>query len=184
MTNFKNSTKYKNPLIVLYLTSSKNITHILSDIFADKNIMEDIIQEKISADHLLYVSLKYTKTCDVIVNLLFRWKRMIETCIESILTHAKKKKKIKSIPNSPLAKLEEIKKLFKKDKEFLKVLEMYEMFRKIKELRKERIGEFRKNVNLKVFYRGKEININLEMLKIYAEDLEKFISKTKQFLLS
>jgi len=35
------------------------------------------------------------------------------------------------------------------------------MFRKIEELRKERTGEFRKNVTLKVFYRGEEININL-----------------------
>ena len=60
---------------------------------------------------------------------------------------------------------------------------MYEMFRKIEELKKERIGEFRKNVTLKVFYRGEEISVNLEMLKIYAEELEKFISTTKQFLL-
>ncbi len=55
---------------------------------------------------------------------------------------------------------------------------------KIRELKKERIGEFRKNVALKVFYQGKEVNINLEELKIYAERLEKFISTTKQFLLS
>lgn len=146
--------------------------------------MEDIIQEKISADHLLYVSLKYTKTCDVIVNLILRWKKMIETSIDAILRHAKKKKKIKTIPENPIGKTEEMKKLFKKDKEFLEVIDMYEMFRKIKELRKERIGEFRKNVTLKVFYKGEEISINLEMLKIYADKLEKFISKTKQFLLS
>jgi len=146
--------------------------------------MEDIIKEKISADHLLYVSLKYTKTCDVIMNLLLRWKRMIETSIEGILLHAKTKKKISSIPNSPIGKIEEIKKLFKKDKEFLEVLEFYEMLRKLSELRTERIGEFRKNVALKVFYRGEEININLEQLKKYAEMLEKFISTTKQFLLS
>ena len=103
--------------------------------------MEDIMQEKISADHLLYVSLKYTKTCDVMINLLLRWSKMIETSINQILKHAKKKKKISSI------------------------------------------GEFRKNVTLKVSYRGKEVSINLEQLKIYAEKLEKFISTTKQFLL-
>ncbi|RLG16214.1 hypothetical protein DRN69_01360 [Candidatus Pacearchaeota archaeon] len=145
--------------------------------------MEDIIQEKISADHLLYVSLKYTKTCDVIVNLLLRWAKMIETSINEILKHAKKKKKISSIPSSPLEKIDEVKKLFKKDKNFIEVINMYEMFRKIKELRTERIGEFRKNVTLKVFYRGEEININLDKLKTYAERLEKFISTTKQFLL-
>jgi len=145
--------------------------------------MEDIIQEKISADHLLYVSLKYTKTCDVIVNLILRWRKMIETSIDEILKHAKKRKKISSVPTNPAKKMEEVRKLFKKDKNFLKIIDTYEMFRKIEELKKERIGEFRKNVTLKVFYRGEEVNVNLEQLKIYAEELEKFISATKQFLL-
>jgi len=146
--------------------------------------MEKIIQEKISADHLLYVSLKYTKTCDVIMNLVLRWRKMIETCIDKILEHAKKKKKIPLVPLNPVGKIEVARKLFKNDKEFLDVINIYEMFRKIEELKKERIGEFRKNVNLKVFYRGEEIDINLEKLKIYAEMLEKFISTTKQFLSS
>lgn len=144
--------------------------------------MEDIIQEKISADHLLYVSLKYTKTCDVIINLILRWRMMIERCIDEILKHAKKRKKISAMPTNPAKKIEEARKLMKKDKNFLEVLEMYEMFRKIEELKKERIGEFRKNVTLRVFYKGKEVDINLEMLKIYAERLEKLISTTKQFL--
>ena len=145
-------------------------------------IMEEIIQEKISADHLLYVSLKYTKTCDVIINLIIRWRKMIETSINEILKHAKKKKKISSISTNPVGKIEQVRKLFKKNKEFLEVIDMYEMFKKINELKKERIGEFRKNVTLKVSYRGKEMNINLEQLKIYAEKLEKFINTTKQFL--
>ena len=146
--------------------------------------MEDIIKEKISADHLLYVSLKYTKTCDVIINLLLRWGRMIETSINAILKHAKKKRKIKTIPRNPLGQINEVKKLFKNDKNVQETLEAYQMFRKIRDLRKERIGEFRKNVNLRVFYQGKEVNVNLEKLKEYAEMLEKFISTTKQFLLS
>lgn len=146
--------------------------------------MEEIIQQKISADHLLYVSLKYTKTCDVILNLILRWRKMIETAIDEILKHAKKKKKISSVPENPVGKIDSVKKLFKKNKDFLDVIEMYEMFRKIEGLRKERIGEFRKNVNLKVLYRGEEINIDLEKLKIYADKLEKFIRITKQFLLS
>lgn len=146
--------------------------------------MEEIIQEKISADHLLYVSLKYTKTCDVIMNLILRWRKMIEISINKVLKHAKKKKRISTIPLNPVGKIDEIKKLFKKDKNFLEVLELYEMFRKIEELRRERIGEFRKNVTLKVIYRGEEININLEKLKEYASKLEKFISTLKQFLLA
>ena len=146
--------------------------------------MEEIIQEKISADHLLYVSLKYTKTCDVIINLILRWRKMIEKSVTEILRHALKRKKISSIPSNPRSEIEVVKKLMKKDSNFLETIEMYEMFRKIEESKKERIGEFRKNVTLKVFYRGEEVNINLDQLKKYAEKLEKFISTTKQFLLS
>jgi hypothetical protein len=148
------------------------------------NNMEDIIPEKISADHLLYVSLKYTKTCDVILNLILRWRKMIEVSVDKILKHAKKKKLISAVPSNPMGQIDKMKEIFKKDKNILEVIEMYEMFRKIEELRKERIGEFRKNVTLKVFYQGKEIDVNLEKLKEYAATLEKFISTTKQFLSS
>jgi len=146
--------------------------------------MEDIIKEKISADHLLYVSLKYTKTCDVILNLILRWRRMIEVSIDEILKHAKKKKKISSIPSSPVGKIETMKKLFKKNKDVLDMIEIYEMFRKIENLKKERTGELRKKVTLKIYYQGKEVNINLEKLKEYSNILEKFISYVKQFLSS
>ena len=71
--------------------------------------MDRIIPEKISADHLLYVSLKYTKTCDVIKNLLLRWLKMIEISIEQILKQAKKKKKIKAIPMTPMEKIDTVK---------------------------------------------------------------------------
>ena len=144
--------------------------------------MEDIIQEKISADHLLYVSLKYTKTCDVIINLIFRWARLIETSINEILKHAKDKKKIPSISENPIGRIEQVRKLMKKNKDFLQVIDLYEMFKKINDLKKERTGEFRKNVTLKVFYMGKEIDINLEKLKEYSEKVEKFVIITKQFL--
>ena len=146
--------------------------------------MEEIIQEKISADHLLYVSLKYTKTCDVILNLLLRWRKMIETSIENTLKEALKKEKIGKVEESPVGKLLQAKKLFKKDKNYQDTIDFFMMLRKIEELKKERIGEFRKNVALKVTFRGEEILINLEQLKLYADMLEKFISTTKQFLLS
>jgi hypothetical protein len=109
---------------------------------------------------------------------------MIETSVDKILIHAKSRKKIPSLPENPVKKIEEIRKLFKKDTNFIEVIDFYEMLRKIEELRTERIGEFRKNVTLRIFFRGEEININLEKLKEYADKLEKFISSTKQFILS
>jgi len=150
----------------------------------DSKIMEEIIQEKISADHLLYVSLKYTKTCDVIMNLLLRWRQMIEISIDALLKQAYKKKKIPKVPGTSVEKLDKAKEIFKKDKDISKTLELYKMLRKLGELRIERIGEFRKNVNLKIFYRGEEIDVDLKNLKDYAILLEKFISRVKQYMVS
>ncbi len=107
---------------------------------------------------------------------------MIETSINEILKHAKKKKKISSISENPIGKIEQVRKLMKKDKNFLEVIDLYDMFKRINELKKERTGEFRKNVTLKIFYRGKEIDVNLDKLKVYSEKIEKFINTTKKFL--
>ncbi len=141
--------------------------------------MELIIKEKISADHLLYVSLKYTKTCDVIINLLLRWKMMIELGMDRLVQKAKKQKKWKSVPDAPRAKLIQLKKIYAHHKDIHDTLELYELFRDIDQLEKVREHEFRKGVNLKVTYKGQIININLEQLKEYSQLLERFISALK-----
>lgn len=141
--------------------------------------MERIIKEKISADHLLYVSLKYTKTCDVIINLLLRWKIMIDLGIEMLIEKAKKEKKWKATFEAPRAKLVQLMKMYANEPIVAKTMELYELFRDIEKLEKVRENEFRKGVNLKVKYRGQTININLETLKEYSQILEKFISYLK-----
>lgn len=147
-------------------------------------MLEQIIKEKISADHLLYVSLKYTKTCDVILNLIRRWSIMIDHSVDALLKQAKKKKKIKSIPAAPRQKIELLKKTYKSTPEVQETMEIYEFFKRLETLPKEREHEFRKGVRLKVNDKGKEINIDLEKLKEYAKILESFISYVKQVLLS
>jgi len=141
--------------------------------------MDDIIKEKISADHLYYVSLKYTKTCDVIINLLLRWKIMIDMGLEKLIDSAKKKKKWKPVPDAPRAKLIQLKKIYSSDNLIMEVLKMYELFRDIEKLDKIRENEFRKGVNLKVDQKGEIIDINLEKLGEYSEILERFISSLK-----
>lgn len=138
--------------------------------------MEAIIKEKISADHLLYVSLKYTKTCDVIINLLLRWKIMIEFGIDRLIEKAKKQKKWKPVANAPRAKIVQLKQVYANNKDVIDTLGLYEMFRDIEQLEKIRENEFRKGVNLRVSYCGQIININLDKLKEYSAILERFIS--------
>ena len=144
--------------------------------------MERVIQEKISADHLLYVSLKYTKTTDVMLNLIARWRSMIEVAMDRLLETAKRKRKLKSIPAAPKIKVEKIRELYKKNPHILQTMEIYDFFRRVDRMKKERESEFRKHVTLRVFDNNKPVNIDMDKLKEYSEILERFISEIKQIL--
>jgi len=145
-------------------------------------MIEEIIKEKTSADHLLYVSLKYTKTCDVILNLLARWKSLIEVSFDILLEKKIGEGKIPHTPESPKQRVEFMKKYFKKSEEIQAVIPLYIFFKRVPDLNKTRGGEFRKNVNLKVLENTKTTEINMEKLGEYAEVVEKFISETKKIL--
>ncbi len=145
-------------------------------------MIEEIIKEKTSADHLLYVSLKYTKTCDVILNLLARWKSLIELSFDAILEHKVEAGKIPAMPTNPKQRIEFIKKYFKKDADIQNVVPLYIFFKRVPDLSKTRSGEFRKGVNLKVVDPMKTTDINMDKLGEYYEIVEKFISEVRKIL--
>lgn len=147
-------------------------------------ILEKIIKEKISADHLLFVSMKYTKTCDVMINLLKRWKIMMDFAFDGLLEIAKKKKFINKIPDAPKLRIDLIITTFKKNKEVIDAVTEYQLFKLIDILQKTKENEFRKGVCLRVIYKGEEVAINLDKLKEYSEIFERFINFTKTFLTS
>lgn len=144
--------------------------------------MEKIIQEKTSADHLLYVSLKYTKTTDVMLNLITRWKSMIDFAIDRLLEQAKRERLISNIPEAPKLKVDKIKEIYKKNKEILETMELYEFFKRVDKAEKTRENEFRKNVTLKILDKGEWISIDMDRLKSYNEIIEKFVGNIKQII--
>ncbi len=145
-------------------------------------MIEDIVKEKTSADHLLYVSLKYTKTCDVILNLLARWKSLIEISFDVLLEKSIEAGKVPHTPESPKQRIEFIKKYFKKYEEIQGAVPLYIFFKRVPDLNKTRKGEFRKNVCLNVIGSTKTTEINMEKLGEYAEIVEKFINQVKKIL--
>jgi len=104
---------------------------------------------------------------------------MILYAMDELIEKAKKQKKWAPVPDAPRAKLLQLKKIYEKDALITNVLNMYELFRDVEKLEKVRESEFRKGVNLKVFYKGEAVNINLDKLKEYADILERFISILK-----
>ncbi len=146
-------------------------------------MIEEIAKEKTSADHLLYVSLKYTKTCDVILNLLARWKSLIEGSFDSIIEKYNELGKIPEMPISPKQRIEFIRKYFSKFPTIQNIIPMYIFFKRVPDLSKARESEFRKHVTLKIKDATKTTNINMEQLTEYAVKVDAFIDEVKTILL-
>jgi hypothetical protein len=144
-------------------------------------MIEEIIKEKTSADHLMYVSLKYTKTCDVILNLLARWKSLIEISFDAVLEKGCEDGKIPCMHATPKERIEFMKKYFVKNKAIQDVIPLYIFFKRVPDLPKTRSGEFRKNVNLKIQAGPtRVVDINMEKLNEYYGIVEAFILEVKK----
>jgi len=141
--------------------------------------MHEVERERKMAEHLYYVSLKYSKTGDVILNLMMRWEKMIDKCIDILLKKAKKEKKISEIPIAPKARELAVRQSFK-DPIVQEVMELYSMFRRLPQSEKFKEHEFRKNVALKIMDGGREIEANMEKLKSWNELLIKFLDFVKK----
>lgn len=140
--------------------------------------MHEVERERKMAEHLYYASLKYSKTGDVILNLMMRWEKMIDKCLDILLKKAKKEKKISEIPVAPKARELAVRQSFK-DPMVQEVMELYSMFRRLPQSEKFKEHEFRKNVALKIIDGGKEIEVNMEKLKAWNELLVRFIEFVK-----
>jgi hypothetical protein len=116
------------------------------------------------------------------LNLLERWKSMIDFSIDKLLDKARKQKKISSVPSIPKIKIDKAKEIYKKNKEVIDAIWLYEFFKRVPRAEKMRENEFRKNVTLKILDAGDWVNIDIEKLKEYNVTLEKFISSLKQIV--
>jgi len=143
--------------------------------------MQKIEKEMKAAQHLLYVSMKYTKTCDVILNLIHRWEQMIGVALDSMMERAKKKKLIKEIPHAPKPKIDAALQLFRKEPIVIDTINLYSFFRKVPSCEYKREHEFRKNVALHVLNET-EVIIDIEKLKEWQALLENFIKFVRVFI--
>src|SRR3989344_2153890 len=127
------------------------------------------------ADHLLYVTLKYTRTTDVIKNVIARLLDSYDNAIIYALEYLKKKKKIKNIPLTPVSRAEILRDNNRRDIIILDALNGYFLLRKIQRAEYTKKEEFRKHVTLTVMHNDEAIEINIEIL----EDL---YNKTREFV--
>ena len=92
--------------------------------------IELAIEEIKRVDHLIYVSLKYTRTVDVFKNIFERLINTYDKIFDGILNKLLKEEKIKELPESVIEKCNLLKENFKDDI-FTDYVNFYLMLRKL-----------------------------------------------------
>ena len=140
----------------------------------------DAREELKRADHLLYVTLKYTKNIDVIKNAI---RRLINACDHSILDvmeWLKAKKKIDEIPLMPFVRAMEVRKRFRKI-DLIEFIDFYLLLKKIDRAEYTKKEEFKKNVRLIAMNEdGESWEVNIEKLYEFFERTKDFVSYVEE----
>lgn len=140
-----------------------------------KESLDNAREELKRAEHLIFVSLKYTRTVDVIKNIIKRLINAYDFGIEALLKFAKSKKKIASFPIQPLAKAETIKNIFADDPQMINFINLYILFRKINTAKFSRAREYRRHVTMTAFLDNGEVEISIDIISEYFEKTAEFI---------
>jgi hypothetical protein len=140
-----------------------------------KESLDNAREELKRADHLIFVSLKYTRTVDIIKSIIERLINAYDMGIESLFRYAKSKKKISSFPTAPLARANTIKEIFSDDEQIANFLNLYRFFRKIKTAKFSRANEYRRHVMMTAFLDEGEVEISIDIITDYFDRTNEFV---------
>jgi hypothetical protein len=136
------------------------------------------------AEHLLYVSLKYTRTVDVIKSLIDRLITCFDILIDGILEHKEEEGAISEAPKSHFNKIESMKTLYVNDREMLEYVDFYTLLRKIARAQFSGASEFRRNVTMTSNVDGQSIEINIDISGDYFHKTVDFLRFIKEYHLT
>ncbi len=141
-----------------------------------EDFLQQAKQELNRADHSIAVSLKYTRTVDVIKSIIERLINTVGFCLDALLAHAKAQKKIAEIPAMPRVKVDQIKKLYA-DKTISDFCEFYLLLRRIDKAKFDRSQEFRRHVTMTAHLDdGESIEITIDIASDYFERTKEFLN--------
>jgi hypothetical protein len=135
--------------------------------------LEEAGDELKRADHLVYVSLKYTRTADVLVNSLQRMIDSYEQIIDALLIYAQDTKGLENVPKSPLEKGNLVKQIYE-EQEIKDNIDLYFLLRKILRSNHASEQEYRRHVSIIAVVDNREEIINIDIITQYLEFQKKF----------
>lgn len=137
------------------------------------------IEEYKRVDHLYHVSLKYTRTVDVVRSVVERLISTFEYSIDALLKCMKEEKEIEEIPTNPVGK-GMIAKEKCNDEEMCSYLDMYLKLRKIIRAEYTKREEYRRHVTMVTNLDGETIDVDIDLLKEHYEETGRFLAHIKK----
>jgi len=139
--------------------------------------LEDAKDELKRVDHLIFVSLKYTRTVDVIKSVIERMITFFDFAIDALLKYAKGKKMITEIPSNIGLRSSLVKKSFSDNAEILEGIEFYQTLRKLSKAKYTKREEYRRHVTMIAAIENEGVvEVDIDLLCVYYEKTKKFIS--------
>jgi hypothetical protein len=138
--------------------------------------LENAVNELKRADHMIFVSLKYTRTCDVIKNIVERLISCYDAVFDYLIEELKEKKKIEEVPQARAKKVEILKEFFKGNKDYQNFIDFYLLMRKINKAEFTRRQEFRRHVTMTVILEEEGI------VELNIDSIHEYYLKTKAFV--
>jgi hypothetical protein len=133
-----------------------------------EDYLERLRNELKRVEHLFYVSLKYTRTVDVIRSVLERLMNALDIGIEAMLVKTKKRRKKLEVPEQPRKKCELAKEIFAEDAKLIKFVDFYLEMRDIFQAKYDKRDEYRRNVTMtSMLEPGKIVEVNIDLLEEY-----------------
>lgn len=115
-------------------------------------------------EHIIYVSLKYTRTVDVILNALNRIISTFDIVIETFLEKAKEDNLIEAIPKSPALRATRVAEFYTEDQELQNYLHFYSFLKTVLNLPYQKREEYRRHVTLIVKLENSTVEVNIDNL--------------------
>lgn len=134
-------------------------------------------------DHLFWVSLKYTRTVDMIKHVIERLIGCIGYGLESLLKYAKEKKLIAAIPENAGLRCDLLKSTFPDNAEMTDYINFYLMLRKLSKAEYTKREEFRRHVTMiATIDKGEIVEVSIDVLKEYYDRTRNFIMFVKKII--
>src|SRR3989338_1742306 len=127
--------------------------------------LEEAQEELKRVDHIIYVSLKYTRTVDIIRNALHRMLSACDFIVAGILEHNKEEKKIKKLPDTPKQRIDLMRELYKDDKTVLRFITFYVFLRELIKVPFKKTEEYRRHVTMIAEFENKTADVNIDTLE-------------------